>query len=405
MKKKYLFILLTVLTVGFFLLFSWHSQKLPTGEIPKEYQALYVELEQKLKEFDQRLDAEWDGQKSDVIFATDLVAANGNRGTALLDEKGYQYILLYLDRFQELGVKGVKISLNYPLLVSDFPNSDRYLEFYEKLSAEIREKRKLKLLIQPTAVFPQAEFSDTNLEVKDYYRKLTLQTYTQSKIEHIQKILDKVRPDYLFVETEPDTMAHNTGLNELNDHKTYKQVVEEQLRGLRRDQTLLGAGVGTWNSQEFVEGLVTIPDLDFLELRIYPIDFFGNALSYIDMAKSHDKKVIYGESWLYKISKAELEKGEGAAWAKILSRDVFEFWQPLDQKFLELFVKLARYKGVEFISPFWSNYFFTYLDYDFRTKNAEPGTLLKSAAKEAFKNVKMGKFSQTGLKYQELISE
>lgn len=403
MKKKYLLIGIVIAVIGF-LIYLWPQQPQP-GEIPTEYQALYDELEQKLEDFNQQLEALPDRENYPTTFATDLMVANGNRGTALLDEKGYQYILLYLDRFQELGVKGVKISLNYPLLVSDFPNSDRYLEFYQKLAREIMEKRKLKLLIQPTAVFPQAEFSDTNLEVKDYYRKLTLQTYTQGKIEHIQKILDKVRPDYLFVETEPDTMAHNTGLNELNDPKIYKQVVEKQIKGLRRDQTLLGAGVGTWNSKEFVEGLVTIPDLDFLELRIYPLDFFGNALSYIETAKAHNKKVIFGESWLYKISTEELKQGEGAAWAKILSRDVFEFWQPLDQKFLELFVKLARYKGVEFISPFWSNYFFTYLDYDFRTKRADSGTLLKSTAKEAFKNVQKGQFSQTGLKYQELIAK
>lgn len=403
MKKKYIFIGIFIVVVGF-LIYLWQQQPQP-GEIPTEYQPLYSELEGKLDEFDKYLESLPDKEDYPTIFAADFLVANGNRGKGLFDEKAYPYVLSYLDALVSLGVKGVKITINYPLLVSDFPDSEKYLDFYRKVAVEIKEKRGLKLLIQATAMFTQKEFADLSLRPQDYYQRLTLETYVQGKIEHIQKIIDVVQPDYLYVETEPDTMARNTGLQELNDPKIYKQVVEEQIKDLKRGRTLIGAGVGTWNKKEFVEELLTLPELDFLELRIYPLDFFPNAISYTEMAKARGKKVIFGESWLYKLSTAELKEGEGAAWAKIISRDVYSFWQPLDQKFLEVFVKLARSQGIEFISPFWSNYFFAYLDYDLTTRFRSPGSLLKLTQKQAVKRLTRQELSSTGLKYQELIAK
>lgn len=402
MKKKYLFVG-TIVIIGGVLLLVYSGLKIKPGEIPAEYQSLYSELETKLNDFEKYLDSQPEKEEHPVTFAADFLPANGNRGRGLFEEKAYPYLLSYLDALVSLGVKGVKISINYPLLVSDFPDSNKYLDFYQKVAVEIKEKRGLKLLIQATAMFTQEEFADLSLQPQDYYQRLVLETYVQGKIEHIQKIIDVVQPDYLYVETEPDTMARNTGFQELKDPKIYKQVVEEQIKGLKKGQTLIGAGVGTWNEKEFVEELLTLPELDFLELRIYPLDFFPNAISYTEMAKAHNKKVIFGESWLYKLSTAELEQGAGAAWAKIISRDVYRFWQPLDQKFLEVVVKLARYKGIEFVSPFWSNYFFAYLDYGLTTKYRSASDLLKLAQKQAVKNASSGSLTQTGLKYKKLI--
>jgi len=274
------------------------------------------------------------------------------------------------------------------------------------LAREIKEKRKMKLLIQATALFTKSEFSDFGPQIKEYYQDLTLEKYQQGKREQMENIITEIQPHFLTVETEPDTMAYNTGLEELNDLETFKAVVEYQVKDLRKDKTLIGVGVGTWNDQDFVEELAQIPELDYLELRIYPIfkGYLQRALDYSDIAKSQNKKIVFGESWLYKASEQEINQG-GAVWAKVFARDTFNFWQPLDSKFLEILVKLAHYKQVEFISPFWTKYFFSYLDYDWRTRFQFPEVLLKLSDKEAAKNFIAGEFSQTGLKYKELITQ
>lgn len=402
MKKKYLLVGIAIMSTA--VLYTQWQTPAP-GEIPQKYQALYTELEQELDEFGQQLDSRWDKDKYQTTFGAELIVANGNRGTALLDEENYQYILLYLDRLEQLGVKGVKVTVGYPLLVSDFPHSNRYLDFYTKLSQEISEKRGLGLLVQSTALFTESEFSTIGDQLKAYYQDLVLEKYQQGKREQINKILTHLKPDYLTVETEPDTMAHNTGLKELNDPQVFRKTIKQQIEGVNRGNTLIGAGVGTWNDQSFAEEIVTIPNLDFFEMRIYPVvgEYLENALIFADLAKAHGKKIIMGESWLYKASEQEVKQG-GAIVLKAFTRDTFSFWQPLDQKFLEILVKLAHFKQIEFVSPFWTKYFFGYSGYTIINSFKPPGMLLKQSDQVAIQNLLAGEYTQTGLTYQKLIN-
>ena len=70
-----------------------------------------------------------------------------------------------------------------------------------------------------------------------------------------------------------------------------------------------------------------------------------------------------GESWQYKVSSTE-DAAIEADFVQGFSRNVYSFWQPLDQHWLEIFNKVAHYKGLSFWTPYWSTYFFVYLDYD-----------------------------------------
>ncbi len=51
-------------------------------------------------------------------------------------------------------------------------------------------------------------------------------------------------------------------------------------------------------------------------------------------AQANNKAIIIGESWLYKISNTELSAG--THYIHIFPRDVFDFWIPLDIRFLPL---------------------------------------------------------------------
>ena len=97
--------------------------------------------------------------------------------------------------------------------------------------------------------------------------------------------------------------------------------------------------------------------------------------------------------------------GNIATQAMVFGRDVYSFWEPLDSRFLKILVKLASYKGYEFISPFWSKYFFGYLDYEAAPKNLTYRQLTQLSNQKAFQNILNHKFTNTGLTYQKLINE
>ena len=107
------------------------------------------------------------------------------------------------------------------------------------------------------------------------------------------------------------------------------------------------------------------------------------------------------EIWLYKAIGNDVLGGV-ATTPNIFGRDAFSFWAPLDQKFLEVMTKFAQSKGIEYISPFWTKYLFAYLDYETH-KNKSAGELLSTGDIESVKNIMAKKFSDTGLKYKEII--
>jgi hypothetical protein len=115
--------------------------------------------------------------------------------------------------------------------------------------------------------------------------------------------------------------------------------------------------------------------------------------------------VVLGEAWLYKSLAAELVSGgaEAAINTDIFRRDTFSFWEPLDQKFLEVITKLGNYKQFEFVSFFWSRYLFGYLDVFETDTSLRTSALLALADQAAVKNLIAGEFSGTGQAYKDII--
>ena len=180
------------------------------------------------------------------------------------------------------------------------------------------------------------------------------------------------------------------------------------LDGLDRGNTLIGAGA--WEDPEFIEQLSSNTSLDYIDLHIYPLgtpfrDFLQRAIDYADIAKRNGKMVVLGETWLYKALEAELVSGgsEAAINTDIFRRDTFSFWEPLDQKFLEVISKLGNYKQFEFVSFFWSRYLFGYLDIAETDTSLSTSALLALASQAAVENLIAGEISGTGQAYKDII--
>lgn len=377
-------------------------------EVPKEYASLYKKLDQKLNAFDKNVSAKWNGVKHPVDFSAGLFTANSNNGEALLTKENYEATIMIIDRLQSLGVKGVAVELNFPLLTPGFLEEQKrqdYLNFYKKIAQEVKN-RGLKLSIESVTIFPN--FSA--LPVSPYYKTLSFEQYKQARLETLKVIVSELKPDYLTVGNEPDTEAANSGQKQLKNVNKYVDMINFFVRELKKSgiqDIKLGAGLGTWlkNYQTFTKKLAKDTNLDFIDIHIYPVDgdFLDRALTISDIAKKYGKGLGLHEAWMYKWQEREGLKGGGiAASASIYARDVYSFWQPLDKKFLGDLVKLAHYKQFDYISPFWSNYFFAYFEYK-DIKNTPESKLLNEALKAGIANAQAGKITETGLFYKELI--
>ncbi|MDQ7850479.1 MAG: hypothetical protein QN152_04230 [Armatimonadota bacterium] len=352
--------------------------------VPPSYAGLYELLDARLRLIEEAVNARGAAGR-DVIFAAELLPANANIGEALFREQTWPLVLLYLDRLQRLGVRGVKVAVKYPVLLSGFPRAAEYLQSYRRLGEELR-RRNVRFLAQMTDGFRPSAFSA--LPVEPYYAGLTWERYRREKRQMAETVIREVRPDYLTVQNEPGTQAQNTGLPMTVQHTT--DLLEYVTRGLDARGTLVGAGAGTWEDLAYAQALARIVGLDYLDMHIYPItrDYVvDRAFRFADIARRAGKRLVLGEAWLYKASDQDLRTGSVAAAPALFARDVFSFWEPLDARFVAAMVRFSQVAGTDFTSFFWSRYFFGYVDYSEERARLSPGELSRLANAAAARNL------------------
>ena len=370
------------------------------ASVPDEYRAVYGSLDESLESFHEYLDQNRDGAGGDTVFGAELLVANGNRGEVLLVPATMAGVRLYLDRLQEIGAKGVTVAISYPLLRPDFPRSAEYLQFFRQVAQEVR-RRGLKLAVESGPVFPDPQYS----QVRADFSRLTKETYFQSKKEQLLLIAREVKPDYLSFSGEPTTEKMLTGLDfSPADYVAFVQGTADAVKSLTTG-VLVGAGAGTWEDPEYLRRLIADTSVDFINIHIYPVrgpttDYLRVAVETAEAARAAGKKLIIGESWLYKAAPSEVGKG----YQEIFARDVYGFWEPLDTRFIEAMVCLGRYQGFDYVSLFWANYFFAYVDYEAVPKGLSGVDLMARANQAAFANLLAGDFSGTGRVLKRLIA-
>jgi hypothetical protein len=370
-----------------------------TGEtpVPYRYRSLYNELYTKLDSLRSSVNARWDGRKSDVNFGVELLVTNSNRGEVLLTDRVFEATRLTLDRLKDLGVHSVALSIQYPILTSSFPRSAEYRLFYKRVAREIR-RMGFKLIVEIGTTFREPEFS----KLKVNYRGLTMKRFRDELREMAAVIVTEMQPDYLTLFTEPDTQSQNTGLD--FTVKNFSETVRYVAKNLKHPSVRLGAGAGTWDDMAYFKALARIPELDYLDLHIYPIqrDFVMNRVMQVtELAQRHNKSVSIGEAWLYKVSDRELGK---ISPVKAFARDVFSFWQPLDIMFLETVIHLSHRIQAEFSCFFWMKYLYGYLDYNSHTKNLTPQQRINTVDLLAGRNILNNTLGDTGERFKTLIA-
>jgi len=373
----------------------------PGAEVPPPFREVYRELAERLARFDATLSVPPATSARPVVFAAELLPANGNRGEALLAPRSYDGAVMYLDRLQDLGVGGVTLQLPYPLLSEGFPRADDYWAFYRRLAAEVR-RRGLKLLVKNGPVFTEPEVSP----VRPDYSRVSWDDYFTARSRIARRAEAEVSPDYLSIGNEPSTEMKVLGKTGLTEER-YARFVADTLAALpRARKTLVGAGAGNWDAPGYVRAFARNRSLDYVDIHVYPLgtrtaDYLARAAEMAAIARGAGKRLVIGECWLYKAGAADLA-GQLSP-VEMFGRDTFGFWAPLDQQMLRVVARFAAANGVEYVSPFWSKYFFAYLDYDEHRTDA-PGARLAAADREAAAAILARRVSPTGRAYADLIA-
>ena len=375
--------------------------KAPAMTIPEEYRGLYEELDAALTHFERNLNQKWNGQQGQTVFATELAFANGNIGEGLLFPQTLDNNRILLDRLQELGIKGVVLSIKYPLLEPDFPRSAEYLRFYKDISAECRQ-RDMKILVETGAIFSGTDYSPIKVD----WSKYTIESFLNGMRDQLLLIAKEIKPDYLTLTEEFSTQEALTGLKIAPG--LWNSFVTSTLNGIDRSSGIrVGAGMGSWENSAYIDTIMRIPEIDYIDLHIYPLGKDGIVLDRVlDIAQeAHDagKAVTIGECWLYKASPEEIVSG-AAIDGNVFNRDPFSFWYPLDARFVDTIINLADAANMEFVSFFWTRYFFAYLDYSTETGSLSVTEMNRRINQAANANVKEGILSSLGEHYQQRLN-
>lgn len=364
--------------------------------IPSEFAELYKFLEDKISSFDTSLKQGGIIGAYKGVYAAEVLTSNGNRGKSLLRKSSIRGAQYYIDRLQELGINGVKVNIPYPMLTKDFADHEKYLDYYKQVATELK-KRNMKLLIAIGMVFPYP-FST----LPNPYKGTTLTTYQAALREQAETIVKEIKPDYLSLISEPDTVSKLLGFTLTSDNIT--DTVNYVLKDFERSGVMIGAGSGSWSNQDYINNLAEKTSLDFIDIHIYPanLDYLQKCIDFAKTAKANGKKVIIGEAWLYKTSDADL--GGKISWSELARRDMFSFWAPLDQLFIKTIIDLAGYAEIDFVSFFWSRYFFSYVDYNMFTRRLFYSALLRKLNRKVIQNMYQDKFTETGMAYKDIIT-
>jgi hypothetical protein len=372
----------------------------PIPPAPDEFQPVYDFLETRLQEKFRRLPAAGDHPEHETFIGAELSVANGNRGEALLQPSALPAVRLYLDRLQAAGATGVTIQISDPLLTALDVDSLAYLEFFRQAVDEAHA-RNMRVLVETGPVFPDPEFSNVTVD----WSQIHAEEYFEKRKLQLVVIAREVKPDYLSLGNEPGTEQRLTGLDFTPEE--YRQFLARTVAEIGSPpDMLLGGGTGSWEDPAFRDAFLQTEGLQFLNIHVYPIvtpqlDLLEVVRENADLAKAAGRKVIIGEAWLYKATPDELEAG--ISYQEVYMRDVYSFWQPLDILFLRTMIRLARAEEFEYLSFFWSGYFFGYLEYDRATAGLSSAELVRNLNRAQLQNLQAGQATATGCAFRDEI--
>jgi hypothetical protein len=364
--------------------------------VPDQYRALADELDSELATFRAGLAPKPPKGARPPVISAELLTANGNQGVALLAPRALDVNRFFLDGLERVGARGVAVDIPYPLLAPDYPRHNEYLAFYKSVVADVRH-RNMKLLIETQVVFTGTPYSRLDID----YASMPLDDFLAARARQTALIARELRPDYLAFTTEQSTDAMLSKQPVTTDR--YVQFVDDTIAEVGRVKGVkLGAGSGNWENEAFVRRIAEHSKLAFVDVHVYPLatpsqNLLDAARRMVKVARANHKEVVIGETWLYKVAKAEL--AARVDFLTALPRDSLAFWAPYDARFVDAMCDFARAEGVALVSFYWGQYLFAYPPLE-ATSVTDPRAALQASNVAAVAAIQAGDTSPTGLVFQ-----
>jgi hypothetical protein len=360
-------------------------------QVPAVWTTAKTEILPILNTAKSQIDARWSGAGYCTNFANDLGVVNSARGYELFSQTppsgpvpAYQNVLLkYVDTslmaMDTLGFNTVDIALQYPLLVNGFPHQQDYYSFYKRVIDLCRQHGK-KIFFEVQASFIDSVYGEPyySADVRQHYLNpdgnattndtLTLNRYRAEKLQMIQLMIDSFRPDYMTLMMEPQTEEYNLSNLTNNSPDSAWATVNYFLANLRKGNTLIGAGAGSWDNMNYFYKF-SATGIDFLNFHVYPVQngyLMPRLFSLDSLSKATGKKLLCGEAWLYKISSAELGSSGGpvATSSAIYARDFYDYWVDADTLFFHTLIDFTQQAGLDAMNFYWPSPFWGQLTYN-----------------------------------------
>jgi hypothetical protein len=380
--------------------------------IPVEFQSTYPELQNDLNVFQLTLDSLWNRQTPMKLFSGGLPATDSNAGPALFDKNNPASIQEQLYAMQHAGANAATVVVSFPSLYQpyfDDPNgglstgnsAQQYIEFYQQVKAAIHGMG-MKMIVESNVIFTDG-LSQGWPNLPPYFASLGWPAIADARTAMIVTIAEQIQPDYLIVQTEPDTDAAMTRYPEFNDPTDDYGYITQTLAALTaanqaspfgmHSTVLIEAGQGSWDYwplQQLLLNEAANPDLDGLDMHIYPINnlphnnFLANALAIVQTVQASGKRMTISEAWMHKDNDNEFGVNKTSQ-ASNRARSIYSFWAPLDQEFLQVLAKLGYYGNLDFITPFTDGQMEVYVNYydvpgcPFTPPNGYPDTVCSAA--------------------------
>jgi hypothetical protein len=340
------------------------------GSVPAQYQSQYATIQAQTLAFQAMAGSP--ASAGSTTVGVELLAANGNIGTGLLTAHAISGVESELDAARSLGIQGVTVCVSFPLLLPGTPDSSGYLSFYEQVAQQVRA-RGIVLSVEENPIFAGTPL--TTLPIS--YSGLTLTSYAAEERQEAQIIIDDLDPQYLSLLTEPDTYSSVLHVA-IDTPAAATRAVTDELTGLNRGATLVGAGTGTSSSPAIDQSLLTT-SIDYLDVHVYPeapADL-ANLASDVSAAKTAGRPLAMDETWLYKDFtdggfSTDGTSRPGVDGAPNEMKDVsLSFWEPLDETYVAAMVIYVRSQGFSYVAFFdGSRCFFGYLTWSAQLQSA-----------------------------------
>ncbi|HEY3128434.1 MAG TPA: hypothetical protein VGL91_03175, partial [Acidobacteriota bacterium] len=322
MKKN----LLLILLAGSLLTFSCptigQGQTVSAGKpaqadtaIPDQFRTLYRELDKTLRQANQIYP--FNKGASRPLVAPYLFMSTSVFRSAASNSQPWQDLLATLDAFKAMRMDGVSVMIAAPFLTVGDPKS--LTDIYRRLANEIHS-RNMKLYVEHFVSPPFSPYALKGLHDDPQGKK----EFLEMMEKEVSLIYREIKPDYLSLVTEPETLLRWTHLSfSADDWATWIREVTMHLKNTKAGpNTLLGAGAGTWESDEFVLKFAQQTNLDYVDFHLYALklnaeDQVAKLATLVRKVREArpNMRVTIGEAWLYKHG-AEEPKG-------MLNREAF----------------------------------------------------------------------------------